>query len=164
MGLTTGLTVPSAAHATSADSATNAGHATTAGSAPPSGGAGGALSGTYPYPGLAAPEAWHEIGAAGQPAFQNGWQNGDPASSTTAAYYRDPFGVLHFKGVVDNGSAGSTIFTLPVGYRPSKSLVATVSQSGVAAELSVSSNGSVGLITGSSAAAWIDGVTFRVGE
>lgn len=161
---TQGLVVPSAVHAASADNAANADHATTAGSAPPSGSAGGALSGTYPQPGLAAPEAWHEVGTSGQPAFENGWQNGDPADSVTAGFYKDPFGVVHLKGVVYNGAAGTTIFTLPVGYRPSKTVIGTVSQSGVAAELFVGSNGSVSLITSSSAAAWIDGVTFRVGE
>src|SRR5579875_266570 len=81
-----GLTVPDATHASTADSAT------TAGSAPPSGSAGGALAGTYPNPTLAAPQAWQEIGATGQPAFQNGWTNESPGDEVTAAFYKDPYG------------------------------------------------------------------------
>lgn len=77
-----GVTVPNAVNAnsaaiainaTTAGTAANAGHASTAGtagSAAPTGGAGGALSGNYPNPGLAPPEAWHEVGSPGEPGFQ----------------------------------------------------------------------------------------------
>lgn len=34
-------------------------------------------------------------------------------------YYKDDFGVVHLKGRVGTGTAGTIIFTLPVGYRPS---------------------------------------------
>jgi hypothetical protein len=64
-------------------------------------------------------EAWHEVGAGGEPAFQNGWTNWGGTLST-AAFYKDFFGRVHLKGVVTNPGGSAIIFTLPVGYRPAK--------------------------------------------
>lgn len=58
---------------------------------------------------------WHEIGASGEPAFQNSWVNYG-GSWATAAFFKDRLGVVHLKGLVKNGTVGSTIFTLPSGY------------------------------------------------
>lgn len=68
-------------------------------------------------PTIIALEAWHLVGAAGEPAFQNGWINyaGYPA----AAFYKDPLGIVHLKGVIRNGTLNQAAFTLPVGYRSS---------------------------------------------
>ena len=38
---------------------------------------------------LAAPEAWHEVGAPGEPAFQFGWHNVPSFESETVAFYKD---------------------------------------------------------------------------
>ena len=41
-----------------------------------------------------------------------------PADLTTAAFYKDPFGLVHLKGTVTGGNG--VIFVLPPGYRPTK--------------------------------------------
>jgi hypothetical protein len=161
-----------AAHATSADSATNATNAahatsadsaTTAGSAPPSGAAGGALSGSYPDPSLQAPEDWHEIDAAGEPAFQNGWVNESPLNEVTAGFYADPYGQVHLKGMITSGS-NAPIFSLPVGYRPGLSLCELVFRAGSGTgQLCIFASGDVAVLSGTGTVA-LDGVTFRIGE
>lgn len=62
-------------------------------------------------------EGWHYVGASGEPAFTNSWANvsGEPA----VAFRIREAGIVDIHGVVDSGSDSSSIFTLPVGYRPS---------------------------------------------
>jgi hypothetical protein len=83
----------------------------------------------------AAPEAWHEVGTAGNPGFEqcsgpNAWQNSRPGTDATAAFYRDPYGVVHLKGTVkcNDVPVGSyNIFRVPRGYFPSNLQWFTVS-------------------------------------
>ncbi|HEY7455992.1 MAG TPA: hypothetical protein VH703_01850 [Solirubrobacterales bacterium] len=70
---------------------------------------------------IAAPEDWHEVGAPGEPAFQNGWDNlsaKTPPALETVAFYKDREGSVHLKGAASGGAVGTTIFQLPPGYRP----------------------------------------------
>jgi hypothetical protein len=67
-------------------------------------------------------ESWHEVGAAGEPAFTTGWGN-QGGSDATAAFRFCGGNMIAFKGTIKatNGSpvGGNTIFTLPAAYRPS---------------------------------------------
>lgn len=49
--------------------------------------------------------------------YQNSWTTND---STPVAYFIDNFGLVHIRGSITGGSTanGTTIFTLPTGYRP----------------------------------------------
>lgn len=64
-------------------------------------------------------EDWHVVGAVGEPAFQSGYF---AASGYPVQYRKDPLGNVHVRGVAWTGGAvmgtPSTIFTLPIGYRP----------------------------------------------
>ena len=57
------------------------------------------------------------IGAPGEPAFGAGWKNAG-SGLQVAGFYRDQEGVVHLRGGVALGGSTTTIFTLPVGYRP----------------------------------------------
>ena len=85
--------VPSASHATSADTAKTA-------------------------TSIAASEAFHVVGANGEPAFQNSWEDKGGTLDKPAGFYKDRAGIVHLRGRIFNGSANTVIFQLPAGYRP----------------------------------------------
>lgn len=62
------------------------------------------------------PEPWHVIGTAGEPALQGTWVD---AGISTPRFRKLPDGNVQMQGAVRSGAVNSTIFTLPVGYRPS---------------------------------------------
>ena len=128
----------------------------------PVGPAGGTLTGTYPAPGLAPAENWHEVNSPGEPVFQNGWAN-TGATDVTAAFFKDPYGVVHLKGLIFGGTNSAAIFVLPDGYRPSKNVIQLVWRGSGSGKLNLLPDGSV-LFQDGGAAASLDGVTFRAGE
>lgn len=81
--------------------------------------------------------------------------------NTTTQYYKDPTGRVHLKGTLVSGTASSTIFTLPAGYRPSERMRFPVAVNGAYGEVQVSSAGTVTHIAGSTTFFHLDGVSFR---
>ena len=77
---------------------------------------------------LAAPEAFHLVGAGGEPKFENGWVNRGGSVDEPAGFYRDQEGIVHLQGqiVQPAGPAGSVIFQLPRGYRPDRGKILRV--------------------------------------
>lgn len=55
------------------------------------------------------------INVSGGVGFSNGWVD---QGSPTTAYYKDALGMVHVRILVKSGTNGTSIFTLPVGYRP----------------------------------------------
>lgn len=82
-------------------------------------------------------EAWSTVGSTGKPVFQNGWENatGDNSDWNSGLvndgyrlqYRKDATGRVFIRGQIQNGTTNAIIFVLPVGYRPNKDVVFTVS-------------------------------------
>lgn len=65
-------------------------------------------------------EEWIEVGGSGgEPPFEGTWANAS-GTDVSAAFFRDPFGIVHIKGLISSGTINTTAFTLPSGYRPNK--------------------------------------------
>jgi hypothetical protein len=69
-----------------------------------------------------APDAWHVVGAAGEPKFIGSWRNYDGMFGNTpyfnsAAFFKDAAGVVHLRGMVEYGTSPD-IFKLPAGFYP----------------------------------------------
>ncbi len=59
----------------------------------------------------------HYIGSAGEPGWENGWRNYNPAAFVSAGFYKDRDRVF-LTGLIDGGAPSNSAFTLPAGYRP----------------------------------------------
>jgi hypothetical protein len=127
-------------------------------------------------------QAWREIGAAGQPGFSplcggsclTVWQNFG-AGHNTAAFYKDPLGVVHLKGTIANNGIPFNpncrevpFFTLPAGYRPAAITVAAILRNDTLARVDISPNGEVALCRPNvvNGGDWyaLDGITFRAAQ
>jgi hypothetical protein len=134
--------VPSAVHAISADISSN----------------------------IASPEPFHEIGALGEPKFQNGCSNIGGADSTVA-FLKDREGFVHLKGQYSCGAVGKAAFQLPAGYRPASGTFEWFPQSGSSAGSIYVTIAGTGYTQGGEleggdvecgqTACYLDGITFR---
>jgi len=98
-------------------------------------------------------EAWHEIGSANEPSFENGWVNYGTVDDS-AKFMKDSLGFVHVIGLVRGGPVGvgndKRVFTLPVGYRPAKYLHFATTANAMFAEMRIDGDGSVQPEVGSS--------------
>jgi len=107
------------------------------------------------------------VGAPSQPAFENAWDNhGDSVSVRyPAGFWQTPDAVVRLRGCVwKTDLPNETIFTLPSGYRPTRSLVFVATDgAGGLHTVSISAGGAVSKVSGSTAAPLLllDGIAFR---
>ncbi|MCZ8067198.1 MAG: hypothetical protein O9287_14965 [Microcystis sp. LE17-20D] len=97
------------------------------------------------------------------PAFMNSWTNYD-TTYNPAGYFKDSLGIVHLRGLVKNGTNNTTIFTLPVGYRPSnRELQAVQTNLNTIGRVDILADGQVTVVSGSNVWVSLDGITFRAG-
>lgn len=111
-------------------------------------------------------EDWKEIGASGQPAFQNSWTNYNASTDSTAAFYK-AYDRVYLKGQIKSGGIPSTAFTLPEGYRPDKKMTfpvysPVVTEAQPPGSLIIQSDGQVKPSTGLNTWISLDGISFRI--
>lgn len=106
-------------------------------------------------------EAWHQVGGAGEPAFQNAWVNNSEANWGPVRFRKDR-GKVTLVGAASGGGANASIFTLPIGYRPPQRRRFIVDHNGGPGRLEVGADGTVFTIGGASATTFLDGVSFYV--
>ena len=107
---------------------------------------------------VAAPEAFHEISGAGEPAFQNGC--GNLAGVATAAFFIDREGVVHLRGRYECPTAGVIAFALPPGYRPGGEQQFALAAAGAGTVVDIEPDGAVAC---GAKDCFVNGITFRAG-
>lgn len=95
------------------------------------------------------------------PTLAGTWVNFG-AGQANSGYWKDGEGVVHLMGHVKDGTIGTTIFTLPVGYRPNASVQFPCVSNGAFGAISINSSGVVTAQAGNTAGVGLDGITFKV--
>lgn len=98
------------------------------------------------------------------PTFAGTWANYGTVSSVTyasAGYWKDAAGFVWLDGVIKSGTINTTAFTLPEGYRPSKTLVRYVASNDAVGTVGITSAGAVVPTSGSSTYVSLCGIKFK---
>ncbi len=91
------------------------------------------------------------------PVFTNGWVNFDAAQYNAAGYRRQGTRI-YLRGLVKSGT--NDIFTLPAGFRPTRTCIFTAVSNNAFGRIDVTPAGAVGLVSGSNLFASLDGISF----
>jgi hypothetical protein len=99
-------------------------------------------------------EAWTNATLAGT------WVNvGSPWANVS--YRKDAQGYVHLRGVASSGTIGTTLFTLPAGFRPAAQMRWPVNSNSAFGTVTINTSGVVTASTGSNASFFVDGITFK---
>ncbi len=102
-------------------------------------------------------EAWKK------PVWGTGWRDYATALDTyqTTAYRKNPLGRVELRGLVERASGvGTTIFTLPEGYRPTKTRIFVTLGSAGVGRVDITPGGVVTYISGGVTFFTLEGITF----
>lgn len=94
------------------------------------------------------------------PTLVNSWIN-EGEEWNLGKFYKDKQGIVHLEGVLSYGTS-NLIFNLPIGYRPSKRCIFTISTASGIGRVDIFPNGNVELMSGQHLLLSLDGISFRV--
>lgn len=94
------------------------------------------------------------------PTLINSWVNFG-GGFNSAGYYKDPFGIVHLRGMISTGTLTSAAFILPLGYRPVATELFAANSNDAMGRLTVDASGNVVPRIGSNVFFSLDGLTFR---
>lgn len=99
------------------------------------------------------------------PTLLNGWTDYSPTTYQPCGFFKDSCGMVHLSGMVAGGTitAGTGLFTLPDGYRPSKTEIFLCITASGTGSIRIDANGNVILRSGANAT-WtsLSGIAFKV--
>ena len=104
---------------------------------------------------------FRKVGETGQPAFANSWANYG-AGWGDAAFWKDPFGWVHLRGLIKTGTVPSAVFTLPPGFRPGVNELFAVVSNGTLGRVDAQTDGQI-VVQSPSSNVWLtlSGIHFR---
>ncbi len=105
-------------------------------------------------------DKWHVVGAGSEPAFENSWV-AYGGGYTAPAFFRDPWGFVHLRGMAKTGSLSANIFTLPAGYWPAATSLFNVISNGAIGRIDIGTAGNVYAFAGSATYLSLEGITFH---
>lgn len=105
---------------------------------------------------------FRKVGGAGNSPFLNSWVNYG-SNWADAAYWRDPFKIVHLRGLIKTGTVGSAAFTLPPAFRPEANETFSVLSNSALGRVDVQTDGQV-IPASPSSNTWVSlsGITFKV--
>jgi hypothetical protein len=106
-------------------------------------------------------KSYKNIGGVGSPAFANSWANYG-SGYVNAGYWKDPFGIVHLRGMISSGTVGNSAFTMAPGYRPAENHIFGTISNGAIGRVDVSTDGTVKPVSPSSNT-WVSlsGITYK---
>jgi hypothetical protein len=106
---------------------------------------------------------WIYFGRTGAPSFQHGWVPFDAPGGRDPAFRKLSNGMVVLTGVIQSGTIGQVIATLPAGFRPRPgygSMWFPVVSNSAFGAASVEANGDIYPQTGSNVWFFLDGIAF----
>ena len=94
------------------------------------------------------------------PTLINGWKI-QTEVAPHVGYFKDSMGIVHMRGFVTGGAAGTIIFNLPEGYRPAQISRWAVYATAAFGSISIVSNGAVYFMSGANTRVSLNEISFR---